>query len=228
MATNTSPSEHGTVLIVDDHELIGASLQMTLRGAGIDAHLCGPSGGAGVILAAAARLPPGVVLLDLDLGRDSTGRTVDGAALVEPLCAAGWRVVMLSGTADRARIGAALDAGAIGMVPKRAQMPTLLRTVHEALAGRPVMAAGARDKFVAAHREQRTQRGELAGKLDRLTPRELEVLRLLADGHRAQAVADEFVVSLATVRTQIRAVLTKLGVTSQLEAVALYRNATGR
>jgi DNA-binding NarL/FixJ family response regulator len=90
------------------------------------------------------------------------------------------------------------------------------------------MPAVARDTFVAAHRERRAQRGELAGKLDRLTPRELEVLRLLADGHRAHAVADEFVVSLATVRTQIRAVLTKLGVTSQLEAVALYRNATGR
>jgi DNA-binding NarL/FixJ family response regulator len=228
MATNLPPSEHGTVLIVDDHELIGTSLQMSLRAAGIDAHLCGPSGGTGAILAGAARLPPGVVLLDLDLGRDSTGRMVDGATLVEPLCAAGWRIVVLSGTADRARIGAVLDAGAAGMVPKRAQLPTLLRTVRDALAGRPVMSGAARDTFVAAHRERRAQRGELAGKLDQLTPRELEVLRLLADGHRAQAVADEFVVSLATVRTQIRAVLTKLGVRSQLEAVALYRNATGR
>jgi DNA-binding NarL/FixJ family response regulator len=228
MATNLPPSEHGTVLIVDDHELIGTSLQMSLCAAGIDAHLCGPSGGTGAILACAARLPPGVVLLDLDLGRDSTGRTVDGATLVEPLCAAGWRIVVLSGTADRARVGAALDAGAAGMVPKRAQLPTLLRTVGDALAGRPVMSDAARHEFVAAHRERRARRGELAGKLDRLTPRELEVLRLLADGHRAQAVADEFVVSLATVRTQIRAVLTKLGVRSQLEAVALYRNATGR
>ena len=54
------------------------------------------------------------------------------------------------------------------------------------------------------------------------------MLALLAAGHRAQAVADRFVVSLATVRTQIRAVLTKLGVSSQLEAVALYRDATER
>jgi DNA-binding NarL/FixJ family response regulator len=90
------------------------------------------------------------------------------------------------------------------------------------------MPAAAREKFVALHIERSAQRGELAAKLDRLTPRELEVLRLLASGHRAQAVADDFVVSLATVRTQIRAVLTKLEVTSQLEAVALYRNASGR
>jgi DNA-binding NarL/FixJ family response regulator len=51
---------------------------------------------------------------------------------------------------------------------------------------------------------------------------------MLAQGRRAQAVAEHFVVSLATVRTQIRAVLAKLEVSSQLEAVALYRKATGR
>jgi DNA-binding NarL/FixJ family response regulator len=228
MATNPPPSDDGPVLIIDDHELIGTSLQMSLRAAGIDARLCGPAGGVAAILATAARLPPGVVLLDLDLGRDSAGRTVDGAALVAPLRGAGWRVVVLSGTADRARIGAALDAGAVGMVPKRAQLPSLLRAVRSALAGREVMAEGARDMFIAAYRERRAERDELADKLDRLTPRELEVLRMLAEGHRAQAVAEDFVVSLATVRTQIRAVLTKLGVTSQLEAVALYRNAIGR
>jgi DNA-binding NarL/FixJ family response regulator len=226
--TNPAAPADGTVLIVDDHELIGTSLRMSLLAAGLDAHLCGPAGGAGSVLAAAARLPPGVVLLDLDLGRDAAGRTVDGATLVEPLRAGGWRVVVLSGTADRARVGAALDAGAVAMVPKRAQLPALLRTVRDALAGRPVMAEDAREKFVAAFREQRERRAALAGKLDRLTPRELDVLRLLAEGQRAQAVADEFVVSLATVRTQIRAVLTKLGVRSQLEAVALYRDAKGR
>jgi DNA-binding NarL/FixJ family response regulator len=229
MVTHTTPpSDDGTVLIVEDHELIGASLRMNLRAEGIDAHLCGPSGGADAILFTAARLQPGVVLLDLDLGRDATGRHLDGATLVEPLCEGGWRIIVLSGTADRARVGAALAAGAVGVVAKRAQLPALLSTVRDALAGREVMAEAAREVFVAAFRERRAERGELADKLDRLTPRELEVLRMLADGHRAQAVAQEFVVSLATVRTQIRAVLTKLGVKSQLEAVALYRNASGR
>lgn len=228
MTPSTPPSVDGTVLIVEDHELIGTSLRMSLRADGLDAHLCGPAAGAAGIRAAAAALPPGVVLLDLDLGRDSTGRPLDGGSLVEPLCAGGWRVVVLSGTADHARIGAALAAGAVGMVPKRAQMPALVRAVRGALAGREVMAPAARDRLVALHRERSARRGELATKLDRLTPRELEVLRMLAAGHRAQTVADEFVVSLATVRTQIRAVLTKLEVTSQLQAVALYRSAAER
>src|SRR5689334_822503 len=102
MATNTSPSDVGPDLLIDDHQLIGTSLLRCLYAAGIDARLCGPSGGEPAILDTAARLPPHVVLLVPDVGRESTGQTGDGAALVAPLRAAGWRVVVLSGTADRA------------------------------------------------------------------------------------------------------------------------------
>jgi DNA-binding NarL/FixJ family response regulator len=211
-----------TVLIVDDHELVGASLQMSLRAAGLAAHHCRP-GDTATVLAAAAEHVPGVVLLDLELGR---GR--DGAGLVEPLRAAGWRIVVLSGITDQARIGGALAAGAVGYVPKHAPLPALLGAVRAAVAGRAVMPAAHRDQLIALHRRRSAERGALAAKLDLLTAREREVLALLAAGHRAQVVADRFVVSLATVRTQIRAVLTKLEVRSQLEAVALYRSATER
>ncbi len=217
----------GDVLIVDDHELIGTSLTLALRAEGLAAHGRG-AGGPDAIVAAAARRRPGVVLLDLDLGRDPAGRPVDGVDLVDPLRAGGWRVVVLSGTADRTRVGAALDEGAVAAVPKHAPMPVLLRAVRAALAGREVMPAEHRDRLIAAFRQRRAERGAVAAKLELLTAREREVLALLADGHRAQAVADRFVVSLATVRTQIRAVLTKLGVSSQLEAVALLRSATER
>ena len=84
------------------------------------------------------------------------------------------------------------------------------------------MPAARRRQLVEGYLARSAERRELLAKLERLTQREREVLALLADGQRAQAVADHFVVSLATVRTQIRAVLTKLEVGSQLEAVALY------
>jgi DNA-binding NarL/FixJ family response regulator len=216
-----------TVLIVDDHELLGESLQLSLRTHGFTAHLCRP-GAPAAVLAAAAELEPGVVLLDIDLGRDAAGRPIDGVSLVEPLREAGWPVLMMSGTARRVRIGAALDAGALAWVPKMAPTAVLLRAVRAALAGREAMSTAQRDEFIAGYRRRGAERRELAAKLERLTPREHEVLALLAGGQRAQAVADRFVVSLATVRTQIRAVLTKLEVTSQLEAVALYRSATER
>ena len=215
------------VLIVDDHELVGTSLLLSLRSEGLEAHLvC--RGGADAILATAERLTPGLVLLDLDLGRDAAGRPLDGTRLVPPLSSAGWTVIILSGSSDHVGIGSALDAGAVAWVPKNAPLPALLAAVRAAHEGRPAMAPERRERLVALSRERSTERAALATKLGKLTQREREVLAQLAQGRRAQTVADHFVVSLATVRTQIRAVLTKLEVSSQLEAVALYRRATGR
>jgi DNA-binding NarL/FixJ family response regulator len=99
----------------------------------------------------------------------------------------------------------------------------LLGKVRAALAGHPVMSPETRGRLIDAARARDAERREVVAKLARLTPREREVLAELARGRRAQAVADHYVVSLATVRTQIRSVLSKLEVGSQLEAVALYR-----
>ncbi len=221
------PTVTAAVLIVDDHELVGTSLALSLAAEGLDAHRAGP-GGPDEVLALAARLPAGLALLDLDLGRDPSGRPVDGARLVAPLLAAGWRVLILSGTRDHARVGAALAAGALGWVPKNAPFPALLAAVRAADAGRDVMPPERRAQLVELHHRRTAESAALATKLGRLSQREREVLAALAEGKRAQAVAEQFVVSLATVRTQIRAVLAKLEVGSQLEAVALYRRASGR
>jgi DNA-binding NarL/FixJ family response regulator len=95
--------------------------------------------------------------------------------------------------------------------------------MRAALAGLPVMSPESRQRLIDSHLVRDAERRQIAEKLERLTRREREVLAELARGHRAQAVADQYVVSLATVRTQIRSVLGKLEVGSQLEAVALYR-----
>jgi len=214
------------VVVVDDHELVATSLVLGLKNEGIEASRIRPAAERG-ILAEIARLPGGLVLLDLDLGRDAEGNRIDGVELVGPLVRSGWQILVLSGSADPARIGSALDAGALAWVPKNAPFPTLLAAVREAVAGRPVMSEDRRRRFIDVSRRRTAERRDLSEKLGRLTQREREVLAELARGKRAQAVADHFVVSLATVRTQIRAVLTKLEVGSQLEAVALYRQATG-
>ena len=216
-----------TLLVVDDHELVGTSLVLGLRSEGLTARRCRPNSHQAV-LTATAEQPPGLVLLDLDLGRDQEGRRIDGLGLVGPLVEAGWRVLILSGTVDHSRIGGALAAGAAGWVSKSAPFPTLLRAVRDLLAGRELMSTARRRQLVELYRARSAERHELLTKLDRLTQREREVLAQLADGQRAQAVAEHFVVSLATVRTQIRAVLTKLEVGSQLEAVALYRRTIER
>ena len=210
-----------TILIVDDHDLVGTSLAVALTAEGLRARRATGVDPAGV-LAEAATLRPGLALLDLDLGRDRRGRRRDGVDLVVPLTEQGWCCVVLS-AADRSRVGAALAAGAVAAVPKRAPWPVLLANVRAALDGRVVMNPEIRQELIDSFRAQDAERRDIAEKLNRLTQREREVLAELARGNRAQTVAEQYVVSLATVRTQIRSVLSKLEVGSQLEAVALYR-----
>ncbi len=211
-----------SVLIVDDHELFSTSLRMALRGHGIDAHQVVPHG-SDAILSAAAGLTPGLVVLDLELGRGEDGTHLHGSELVAELKSAGWKVLIVSGSLDQAGTAAAIAAGAIGAVPKSSSFETLLDTVLGAAAGKPVMNDMDRQKWLAVHRACRAAENELNRRLGQLSRREREVLDLLAEGHRAAAIADRFVVSMTTVRTQIRSILAKLEVNSQLEAVALVR-----
>lgn len=188
----------GPVLIIDDHAIVATSLVLALREHGLDARRC-PVGSAREVLDEARRHSAGLALVDLDLGAE-----FNGAELVAPLRAMGWRVLVLTGTTDRSKITAAVRAGALGWVSKAAPFPELVDAVVAATAGGSALPG--------------------AKLLDRLSAREREVLDHLAAGQRAASIAEEFVVSLATVRSQIRSILTKLEVGSQLEAVALARS----
>ena len=216
------------VLIVDDHDLVAMSLALCLRSQGLHAHRHAARSRDG-ILTAVATMVPGVVLLDLDLGRGPDGTALDGATLVDHLCRSGWRVIVLSATTDEPRIGRALDAGALACVPKTAALPVLLTAIRRATQGVEVMRPERRQYFIEQYHRRQEQARAVERRLARLTERERSVLGHLARGHRAQSIADEFGVSLATIRTQIRAVLQKLNVGGQLEAVALlneYRRMT--
>ena len=210
-----------SILIVDDHELVGSSLALGLRAEGEDARYH-PTRSAQAVLDISARYEPGLLVLDLDLGRDDLGTPIDGVTLIPALRAAGWRVLVLSSSSNAVRVGSALAAGGFVWVSKNAPFPVLLTAIREARAGRSVLPPDQRERLIGLHRRHERERRELADRLERLTPREREVLAQLASGRRADAIAKHFVVSVPTVRTQVRAVLSKLEVGSQLEAVALY------
>ena len=230
ISTEPRPTAFPTtnVLIVDDHDLVAMSLALCLRTEGLHAQRHAARSRDG-ILTAVATLVPGVVLLDLDLGRGPDGEPIDGTTLVAGLCRNGWRVIVLSATTDDARIGRALDAGALACVPKTAALPVLITAIRRATQGLQVMHPERRRYYLEKYRQQQEQAQAVERRLARLTDRERAVLEQLARGRRAQSIAEEFRVSLATTRTQIRAVLQKLEVNGQLEAVALlneYRRAT--
>lgn len=210
------------ILVIDDHELFSTSLTMALRSERFDARTLTVAD-VQDFLDEDERAATGLVVLDVDLGRDAEGRWVNGADLVEGLRARGWKVLVVSGSADRPGVAAAIAAGAIGSVPKSRSFDVLLGTVIAAASGEPVMTELEHHSWLERHRRYLAQERELARRLSRLSLREREVLELLAEGQRAAAIAEHFVVSMPTVRMQIRSILIKLEVGSQLEAVALFR-----
>lgn len=210
------------VLVVDDHSLIRLSLSCVLRDLGLSVRAC-EFRSLRDIAAAAHEQRGGLALLDLDLGMDDDGHPISELDVIDQLVRLKWSVLIISGTSDQDRLGAAIAAGAIGWVDKAAPLSELVDTILTAARGRSVMSESVRGELSRLHQRRCTLRKDYARRLDRLTNREREVLSRLAQGHRAAAIADEFVVSLTTVRSQIQSILSKLEVRSQLEAVALHR-----
>ena len=167
--------------------------------------------------------PPALVLLDLDLG----GVIGDGGDLVAPFVDAGCRVLVVSGSTDVEQVCRALEAGAVGVVGKDAPFERLLDAALAVARGEQVLAYGERMAMLDEGCRLRTEREQALAPFERLSSREAEVLRALAAGHSVGSIATAWFVSEATVRSQVRAILTKLGVSSQLEAVAAAHRSSG-
>ncbi|MDT7726016.1 MAG: two-component system, NarL family, nitrate/nitrite response regulator NarL [Actinomycetota bacterium] len=212
------------VLLLDDHRLISTTLLLALRTQGVEAVQL-PITGFDEILASAARYRPGLALLDLDLGERVAGPPPNGLRLIDPLRSQGWSVLIVTASRNRGAIAAAIARGAIGWVSKAEPFDRLLAVVLDAKAGRDVLPAALRDEFLRLHRKLRAHDVELIERVRRLSSREREVLDRLACGRSAAVVAADFTVSLATVRAQIRSILAKLDVQSQLAAVAIINEA---
>jgi DNA-binding NarL/FixJ family response regulator len=202
-------------VIVDDHRLLAQSIALALRLEGIDCSVA-TLDDRDVLMQGLTNDPPDVVLLDLDLG----GSIGDGTDLVGPLTGAGVRVLVLSASTDPVRLGAALEAGAMGVLSKTEPIDVLLTAAARAARGEPAMSETRRRDLLLSAVERRVRRAVSLEPFDRLSEREAEVLRSLALGHSVATIATQAHVSEATVRSQVRGVLTKLGVGSQLEAVA--------
>lgn len=206
-------------MVVEDHGLLAQSLRLALTAEGMRVHV--PPLDPAEILAMAEHEKPEVVLLDLDLGPLGG----DGSVLIEPLSLAGARIVVVSGATDRVRLAGCLESGAYGLLSKQAPLDELVEVVRRAAVGEGLLSDSVRQALLSELRTARAARRRELAPLESLSPREQHVLRALMNGRSAAEIARDAVVSEATVRTQIRSILTKLGVRSQLAAVSLAQRA---
>lgn len=201
-----------TVVVLEDHEMVASALETVLdqdprlRVVGTTSRI---DDAVGVV----AQRSPTVVVTDLRL---------DGVEIADQLhrfteACPGVRILVVTGWATERTLFECLDHGAHGFIGKAQGLDELVDAVVRVAAGETVVAP----PLLPALVRRTSQRG---GR-DRanLTPRELEVLRLLAEGTGTQEMASHLAVSPNTIRNHVRAVLGKLGAGSRLEAVTIAR-----
>lgn len=207
------------VLVVDDHASLAESWVLALQMQGIEAARFPPSElavGADDLVAAVRRREPDLVLLDLDLGPFG-----DAAPLVGRLRAAGLEVVVATASSDVVRLGSCLAAGALAVLAKSRPLADLVAVVRRCRDGEPAMAPEEREALLAPWRDAQEAEAAADERFARLTAAEREVLQALMDGRHVADIARDRSVAESTVRSQVKAVLAKLEVPSQLAAVGL-------
>jgi len=207
------------VVMVEDHALLAETLSLALRIEGVEVVLA-PLTDAAALEQAVAAAAPCLVMLDLDLGPVG-----DGIALIPTFTALGSAVLVVTGDRNRVRLAEALAAGAIGYVTKDQPFEVLVETARRASMGNRLLDDNERQEMLAELRRARAELDRRRAPFEALTPRERDVLDELAEGKSVEMIATEGYVSTATVRTQVRGILTKLDVGSQLAAVAKARRA---
>jgi DNA-binding NarL/FixJ family response regulator len=203
-----------TVLIADDHRAFGEALAVAL-GKEEDLEVLEVTADGATAAEAAESQLPDVALIDLQMpGIDGleTSRRIRSTSTETA-------VIILTGSEDELAIGRAIQAGAQGYLRKTVGISELADAVRRAHRGEPL---NPQDEIEFALRRLgrlRARDDDVAQRFDRLTPRELQILQLLADGRAPEAIATELGVSRNTLRTHIQNVLMKLGVHSKLDAI---------
>lgn len=202
------------VLIADDHPVVRAGLRALLD-VEPDIEVVGDAATPDEAVEAASALRPAVVLMDLRFGPDTTGTDPTGADATRSVRALpdAPAVLVLTNYDTDADILGAVEAGASGYLLKDAPPAELLAAVRAAAAGATALAPAIAARLLERVRAPR----------DDLSPREVEVLQLVAAGATNAVVARTLFLSEPTVKTHLVHAYTKLGVSSRTAAVAEAR-----
>lgn len=206
------------VLLIDDHALVRKGLEQLLQSRGIEVVASAGSGPEGIELALA--LKPDIVLLDVKMPGMSGTETLKhlrDQGVTAP-------ILMLTMSRDEADLQSALRNGATGYLLKDMDHEELVPALQDAMAGNSVIAKeliGSLTRLVQGQPAKPAARSESTDLLSGLTPRELEILRHLAEGQSNKEIGRALDITDGTVKLHVKSILRKLGIRSRVEAAVL-------
>jgi len=208
------------IVIADDEALVRGGLCMILE-AQADLEVVGEADDGRAVLDRARKLQPDLVLMDIRMpnldGLEATRRLLAGAA-PHP------RVVMLTTFDLDEYVYEAIRAGASGFMLKTAPPDELVRGIRAVMQGDALLAPAITRRLLDRFVERPPRSAGTPPELVELSPRELDVLRLIANGRSNAEIARDLFLSEATVKTHVNHLLTKLRLRDRVQAVALaYR-----
>jgi DNA-binding NarL/FixJ family response regulator len=203
-----------SVLIADDHPVFRQGLHALLDGVP-DIELIGEAADGDAAVSAALELKPDVVLMDVRMpglnGIDATRRIVGADSRIG--------ILVLTMFEDDDSVFAAMRAGARGYLLKGSEQEEVMRAIRSIASGEAIFGPAIARRLIGYFSSASTEA------FPELTAREREVLELIAQGRNNQAIADELVLSLKTVRNHVSNVFNKLQVTDRAGAIVKAREA---
>jgi DNA-binding NarL/FixJ family response regulator len=198
-----------SVVVADDHPIWREAVERDLAAAGLRVVGVAGDGDKAVRVCEATR--PQVLVCDLQM----PGRS--GVEVTRAVVPSGVRVLVLSASGEQADVLEAVKAGATGYLLKSASAPELVDAVRRTAAGEAVFTSGLAGLVLGEYR--RLAAGPAADASPRLTPRETEVLRLVAKGLTARQVAERLGLSHRTVENHVNNTLAKLHLHNRAQLV---------
>jgi DNA-binding NarL/FixJ family response regulator len=212
----TTPPAPLRVLVADDQELVRAGFCVILEAAGFT--VAGEAADGAQAVEIAARERPDVVLMDIRMP------VMDGIEATRLITAGGEstpKVVILTTFDLDDYVYEALRAGASGFLLKDAPRADLIAAVRVAAAGDALLSPSVTRRLIESFARRPAAAAPAPSRLASLTPRERDILLLVARGHSNTEIAAELVVSEATVKTHVGHLLAKLDLRDRVQAVIL-------